>query len=99
MRRKGGDPSALGQVAEAVVDRLFGEPPGLHMPMAVDRQQQRPGGLAAHPQPGVQRVPRPVADEHSAFLVALPDEMNPARLAVVVDEIERDQLGAPEPPA
>ena len=30
MRREGGDPSALGEIAEAVVDRLFGESPGPH---------------------------------------------------------------------
>jgi hypothetical protein len=30
-------------------------------------------GRAAHPQPRMQRVPRPVADEHGALLVALPD--------------------------
>jgi hypothetical protein len=31
MRREGGDSSALGEVAEAVVDRLFGESPGPHV--------------------------------------------------------------------
>jgi len=73
MRREGGDPRALGEAAEAVVDSLFGEPPGPHVPVAVDRQQQQPAGRAAHAQPHMQRVPRPVADEYGALLVALPD--------------------------
>jgi hypothetical protein len=36
MRREGYDPSALGEVVEAVVDRLCGEPPGQHVPRGVE---------------------------------------------------------------
>jgi hypothetical protein len=36
MRREGGDPSTLGEVAQAVIDRLFGEPARQHTPTAVN---------------------------------------------------------------
>ena len=36
MRRKGRDASALGEVAQAVIDRLFGEPARQHTPTAVN---------------------------------------------------------------
>jgi hypothetical protein len=45
----------------------------------------------------VERVPRLVPDEHRPLLVPLSDDAEATRLAVVVGEVERDQLGAPEP--
>jgi hypothetical protein len=94
MGREGCDARALRHVTQPVVHRLLGETPRQDAPVAVDRHEQRAGLASAHPQPRAQCIPRPVGEEHGTFLVALPDDAQPARLTIVVGKIERDQFGA-----
>src|SRR5437773_10359954 len=52
---------------------------------------------AAQPQPGVQGIAGPVADEHGALAIPLADHAPPPRVAVIVGQLERDESPRQEP--